>query len=154
MLTKRYRPEGRYLIHALKGTIDMLGERLKRIRKKRNMTMKHLGIAVGLPEGSAEVRIAQYENGTRTPKADLMKRIANELDVSPNALAVSDLDSVSGVMHTLFVLEDLYRLRFSQADSDSEELKQAIKEWHRMYESYIKGELTQEQYDDWRYGYQ
>ena len=116
--------------------------------------MKHLGIAVGLPEGSAEVRIAQYENGTRTPKADLMKRIANELDVSPNALAISDLDSVSGVMHTLFVLEDLYRLRFSQADSDSEELKQAIKEWHRMYESYIKGELTQEQYDDWRYCYQ
>ena len=131
----------------------MLGERLKRIRKKRNMTMKHLGIAVGLPEGSAEIRIAQYENGTRKPKADLMKRIANELEVSPNALAVSDLDSVSGVMHTLFFFEDLYHFRFVLIDSESDELNKAVSEWQRIFESYTKGEISQEQYDNWRYGY-
>ena len=45
----------------------MIGKRIRFIRKKRNMTMKHLGKAAGLPENSADIRIAQYESGTRTP---------------------------------------------------------------------------------------
>ena len=48
------------------------------------MTMKYLGMAVGLPENSADVRISQYESGTRTPKDDLLLKIANELGVSPD----------------------------------------------------------------------
>ncbi len=39
----------------------MIGKRIRFIRKKRNMTMKYLGMAVGLPENSADIRISQYE---------------------------------------------------------------------------------------------
>ena len=115
--------------------------------------MKYLGVAVGLPESSADIRIAQYESGTRTPKADLLRRIAEELDVSPNALSVPDLDNLSGVMHALFILEDLYSFRFTLDDCTSDRLKKAINGWQREYERYSKGEISKEQYDNWRYNY-
>ena len=131
----------------------MIGKRIRYIRKMRNMTMKYLGIVVGLPENSADIRISQYESGTRTPKDDLLFKIANELGVSPDTLSVPDLDTVSGVMHTLFILEDLYSFRFTLENCTSDKLKMAINEWHRKYESYSKGEISKEQYDDWRYNY-
>ena len=39
-----------------------VGDRIKRVRNFRGMTMKELGMAVGFDEKSADVRIAQYEN--------------------------------------------------------------------------------------------
>ena len=129
----------------------MIGKRIRFIRKKRKMTMKYLGMAVGLPESSADIRIAQYESEMRTPKADLLRKIADELDVSPNVLAVPDLDSIAGVMHSLFIIEDLYRFRFMLIDSESAELNNAVNEWQRKYESYTKGEISKEEYDNWRY---
>ena len=131
----------------------MIGKRIRYIRKKRNMTMKYLGIAVGLPENSADIRISQYESGTRTPKDDLLFKIANELGVSSDTLSVPDLDSVSGVMHTLFILEDLYSFRFTLENCTSDKLKTAIHEWQRKYDSYSNGEISKEQYDDWRYNH-
>ena len=131
----------------------MIGKRIRFIRKKKGMTMKYLGIAAGLPENSADIRIAQYESGTRTPKADLLSKIADVLDVSPDALSVPDLDSVIGVMHTLFILEDLYSIRFTLDDCTSDRLKKAINEWQGEYECYSKGEISKEQYDNWRYNY-
>lgn len=131
----------------------MIGKRIRYIRKMRNMTMKYLGIVVGLPENSADIRISQYESGTRTPKDDLLFKIANELGVSPDTLSVPDLDTVSGVMHTLFILEDLYSFRFTLENCTSDKLKMAINEWRRKYESYSKGKISKEQYDGWRYNY-
>ena len=148
----------------------MIGKRIRYIRKKRNMTMKYLGVAVGLPESSADIRISQYESETRTPKDDLLFKIADELGVSPYTLSVPDLDSVIGVMHTLFILEDLYSFRFTVMhtlfiledlysfrftldDCTSDRLKKAINEWQGEYERYSKGEIGKEQYDNWRYNY-
>ena len=131
----------------------MIGKRIRFIRKKRNMTMKYLGMAVGLPENNADIRIAQYESGTRTPKDDLLFKIANELAVSPDTLFIPDLDTLSGAMHTLFVLEDLYGFRVSLENCTSDRLNNAILEWQRKFDSYSKGEINKEQYDDWRYNY-
>ena len=59
-----------------------VGDRIKRVRNFRGMTMKELGMAVGFDEKSADVRIAQYENNSRKPKEELMRKIAVALDVS------------------------------------------------------------------------
>lgn len=131
----------------------MIGKRIRFIRKKRNMTMKYLGMAVGLPENNADIRISQYESGTRTPKDDLLFKIANELGVSPDTFSVPDLDTISGVMHTLFILEDLYSFRFTLDDCTSDRLKKAINEWQREYDRYSNGEISKEKYDNWRYNY-
>ena len=87
-----------------------IGERIRFFRNLRGMTQKYLGMLVGFPERSSDVRMAQYEAGARTPKADLTAALAKELDVSPQALNVPDIDSYIGLMHTLFTLEDVYGL--------------------------------------------
>ena len=56
-----------------------VGDRIKRVRNFRKMTLKELGMAVGFDENSADVRIAQYENNSRKPKDELLKKIATVL---------------------------------------------------------------------------
>ena len=41
-----------------------IGERIHFFRTMRGMTQKYLGLAVGFPERSADVRLAQYETGS------------------------------------------------------------------------------------------
>ncbi|MFQ7789510.1 MAG: hypothetical protein ACLRIP_16530 [Blautia massiliensis (ex Durand et al. 2017)] len=57
-------------------------------------------------------RIAQYEKGARSPKEKYLNALADIFEVSPHALAVPDIDSYVGLMHTLFTLEDLYGLHY------------------------------------------
>ena len=77
-----------------------IGERIHFFRNMRGMTQKYLGQLIGFPEKSADVRLAQYETGTRTPKADLTAALAKVLDVSPHALSVPNIESYVGLMHT------------------------------------------------------
>ena len=71
-----------------------VGDRIKRIRNFRKMTMKELGMAVGFDENSADVRIAQYENNSRRPKEELLRKIASALDVSYESLADATLSLI------------------------------------------------------------
>lgn len=41
-----------------------IGDKIKKIRMKRDMTQKELGLAIGFNEKTADVRMAQYESGT------------------------------------------------------------------------------------------
>lgn len=95
-----------------------IGERIHFFRLLRGMTQKYLGMKLGFPEKSADVRLAQYETGSRTPKADLTAALAQVLDVSPHALSVPDIDSYVGLMHTLFTLEDNYGLKVTEQDGE------------------------------------
>ena len=92
------------------------GERIRFFRTLRGMTQKYLGLLLGFPDNSADVRLAQYESEDRTPKADLTAQMADALDVSPKAIAVPDIDSMDGLMHTLFTLEDRKLIRILDAD--------------------------------------
>ena len=87
-----------------------IGERIRFFRNLRGMTQKYLGTVVGFPEKTADIRMAQYESGTRSPKADLTNKLAEVFGISPDALNVPDIDSYIGLMHTLFTLEDIYGL--------------------------------------------
>ena len=71
--------------------------------------------------------MAQYESGTRTPKADVTNELAKVLEVSPLALTVPDIDSYDGIMHTLFTMEDLYGLRIDTLSDES--VFALTKEW-------------------------
>ena len=129
------------------------------------MTQKYLGTAVGFPEKSADVRLAQYETGTRTPKADLTAALAQVLDVSPQALSVPDIDSYIGLMHTLFTLEDIYGLTVSETDGDvclkvnrdkgkdAAGLLKMLCAWKEQADKLSSEEISREEYDRWRYYY-
>ena len=141
-----------------------IGERIRFIRNLRGMTQKWLGVAVGFPEKTADIRMAQYESGSRSPKEDLTKKLAEVLDVSPAALNVPDIESYVGIMHTLFTLEDLYGLKIDEVDgepvirlnkSSPEYLKMAemFLAWQKQAQMWRDGEITKEDYDQWRYKY-
>ena len=142
-----------------------IGERIRFIRNLRGMTQKYLGTLVGFPEKTADIRMAQYEAGTRTPKEDLTKTLAAALDVSPLALNVPDIDSRFGIMHTLFALEDRYGLTIEIRDGEmlfridprrskeAAELSEQASAWAVVAEKYCAGEITKDEYDKWRYYY-
>ena len=85
-----------------------IGERIRFFRNRKHLTQQQLGLFVGFPESSAEVRIAQYEAGKRKPKAELTEALANVLSVSPLALRIPDIESPLTLIHTLFALEDIF----------------------------------------------
>lgn len=142
-----------------------IGERINFFRNLRGMTQKYLGMAVGFPEKSADVRMAQYESGTRTPKADLTSLLAHELGVSPKALDVPEIDSNIGLMHTLFVLEDLRGLRIGERDGELYlfldksdkgvffDMHRMLSAWQEQFAKLSAGEISKEEYDQWRYRY-
>ena len=142
-----------------------IGERIHFFRTLRGMTQKYLGMALGFPEKSADVRLAQYENGSRTPKADVTTALADVLDVSPKALDVPDIDSFTGLMHTFFTLEDRYGFEVCESDGevhlrvriqkgrDAAELHRMLSAWGAVAAKLKAGEITQEEYDRWRYYY-
>lgn len=134
-------------------------------RNLRGMTQKLLGIQVGFPEKTADIRIAQYESGTRTPKEDLTHTFAEVLNVSPMALNVPDIDSEIGIMHTLFALEDLQGLKIDRLDGEVclrldrnrgaayISMLERMTMWQEMAEKLRNGEISKEEYDRWRYTY-
>lgn len=142
-----------------------IGERIHFFRTLRGMTQKYLGMALGFPEKSADVRLAQYENGARTPKSNITDSLAQILDVSPKALDVPDIDSYTGLMHTLFTLEDRYGLEVCECDDevylrvnsrkgcDADHLHRMLTAWCEVASKLKADEITQEEYDRWRYHY-
>ena len=126
-----------------------IGERIHFFRLLRGMTQKYLGMSLG----------------SRTPKADLTVALAEVLDVSPHALSVPDIDSYVGLMHTLFTLEDNYGLKISEMDGevclkvdvrkskDAARLHEMLCTWREQSAKLEACEISQEEYDRWRYHY-
>ena len=120
------------------------------------MTQKYVGMRLGFSERSADIRIAQYETDARTPKRELLDNIADVLGVHPDALTVPDIDSLFGVMHTFFALEDRYDLRAEYDGSKgiikivpgynyiiSEDLAELVDSWAKQAEKYRAGGINE-----------
>ena len=133
-----------------------IGERIRFFRNLRGMTQKYLGQVVGFPEKTADIRMAQYESGSRTPKAELTENLAGALGVSPLALSVPDIDSYLGLMHTLFALEDIYGMKIDKLDDEVcirldknrgtsyISLLERFTAWQKEAEKYRNGEISKE----------
>ena len=142
-----------------------IGERIRFFRNLRGLTQKYLGQMVGFPEKTADIRMAQYESGSRSPKAELTENLAGVLGVSPLALSVPDIDSYLGLMHTLFTLEDRYGLTVENGENgvslrvdprkgkDAAELSEMLTAWAQQAEKLRNGDISREDYDKWRYNY-
>lgn len=148
-----------------RGAFMAISERIHFFRNLRGMTQKYLGLQLGFPDKSADVRMAQYETGSRTPKADITAALAQVLDVAPEALNVPDIDSYIGLAHTFFALEDIYGITVSEADGelclkinadkgkDAAEIIRMLAAWNEQKAKLDAGEIDKETYDQWRYHY-
>ena len=142
-----------------------IGERIRFLRKLNGLKQRDLGVSVGFDEKSADIRIAQYENGKRTPKAELINDISSALGVSPRALNVPDIDSDYGLIHTLFALEDIYGLTIEKEEGktvlsfdngkgkNTSDLFEMLSAWFDKKSELDSGDITKEEYDRWRYNY-
>ena len=130
-----------------------VGDRIKRARNLRGMTQKELGIAIGFEEKSADIRIAQYESNTRTPKEELLRKIAEVLDVNYRSLYEPTLYAAEDVMYTLFELDEHYpgtRLYEVTVSFRSRLLDDFLKEWQLRKKQLREGEITKEEYLEWK----
>lgn len=121
-----------------------LGQRLKRIRVYRGMTQKYLGMLIGFPENAADVRIAQYETGKRVPKTVVVNQLAEALDVSPLVFSQTVCCSRNDFMQSIFWLEEL---------KGGGDIYDCIKEWEAMKTKYDAGEISAEEYFEWKLTY-
>lgn len=144
--------------------------RIRYFREKNNLTQKALGEMLGFPESSADVRIAQYETGTRAPREDIIKKLAEVFDVSQEALTVPDIENVMNMIHLLFEMEDVYGVQPREIDGKTylvfdpsrlqdrnkrytDEILLRIQDWIVQNRRFRNGEITQAAYDEWRYNY-
>lgn len=83
------------------------GRKLKHLRQKNHLTQKELGIALGFPEDSADVRIAQYEADARKPRDEILVKMTKILCVPIDILTVpvlsepKEYEAASFWMHEL-----------------------------------------------------
>ena len=132
-------------------------ERIRFFRKRSGMSQKELGIAAGLNPASAGVRIAQYESRNRRPKSELILALARALGVPYEALTVPEIHGDAELMQLLFYLEDVYGLAVTDIDGEvcirfaGGIASEPVREWRRMAARVRNGEITQGEYDRWRY---
>ena len=140
------------------------GKRIRFFRLRKGLKQKELGEMLGFMGKTSDVRLAQYENEARTPKDDLIRRMADIFDVDSRAITVPDIDTYVGLMHTLFALEDMYGLKICDSDDGfCLRLDRKHPEFHNLFGYFLAwqqekakqdaGEITQEEYDTWRYKY-
>ena len=112
------------------------GEKLRKYRLLKGLTLKDLGKSIGFSEKTAGVRINQYEIGRAIPKMDIRSKLSRELDVDMEALSDLNIQSYKDVMYILFELEELYGLEIYQKSSSitfsldrHSELSKCIRYW-------------------------
>ena len=113
-----------------------VGDRIKRIRNFRKMTMKELGMAVGFDENSADVRIAQYENNSRKPKEELLRKIAGSPSM-PLVATTATKDAAVPPKRIAICFD--YNL-----------LNDFMTEWMLRKQQMRSGEITREEYQEWK----
>jgi len=143
-----------------------LGEKIKHGRIVSSLTQKGLGVAVGLNEKTAGVRIAQYESGTRTPKEDVLRKIADVLSMNYYFLAGS-VDALNTplevygrecLIELLFDLDryygiDIHSLPESNRMSiriDDSIINRFLEDWRGYKAKLANGDIDEGQYEAWQ----
>ena len=120
-----------------------IGQRIKKIRLFRGMTQKELGNTLGFGV-HGDIRIAPYESGVRTPKEQMLIKMADVLCVQPAVFSSRVCISKNDFMQSLFWMEE------SKGGGD---IYDCIREWENMKSRYEDGEISEEEYFQWKLTY-
>lgn len=74
----------------LKPTAGIFGKRLREARLAAGLTQDALGVAIGLDEGPACIRISRYESGVHSPRLEVLWQLAEALEIPPAFLVTED----------------------------------------------------------------
>ena len=118
-----------------------IGERIKKIRVFRKMTMDDLGGALGFEGKNMSVRISQYETGARIPGEDMILKLADALHCNYKAIsdyslgAAEDYDCAGAPVALTFE----YGL-----------VNDFLSEWCEMKTKLNNGEISPNEYFEWK----
>ena len=134
------------------------GERIKEARNLRGMTQKELGLEMHYPYKSADIRIAQYESGTRGIKRDVIDQLAEILKVNPEALIGPVGYDRQDVMRILFDLEskgydvDIHKKgTHIVVEITADNLAEPLTEWKKMKTRLKMGRISEKAYVEWKF---
>lgn len=129
------------------------GNALRNARMMRGMTQEQFSAELGISKYS----IRAYEQGMRFPRYEMLDSICETLGISPEYLFCLGIMNANDFVHILFSLENRFHLcpekdgaiRFGMV-----EVQKAMGEWAEQYLVYTSGEITLEEYEDWKRNYQ
>jgi len=130
-----------------------LGDRIRIVRLRRGLTQKELAASAGIGESA----LRSYELGDRSPKGCHIKAIAHALKVRPEIFVSHSLATLDDAIHVLFDLERPLGLVPEGGDKPritvgptSRILRKALCDWGVEHDRLTAGEITQEEYEDWK----
>ena len=134
------------------------GQRLQTARKLRGMTQKELGLELGYQYYGADTRIAQYETGVRTPKASLIKQMAEVLQVNPKSITGATGHAPDDVIQFLFDLEEEgYDIEICKCKDEiivkikHPLLNNPLEQWKMMRAQLRADKLSKKEYQTWKF---
>ena len=136
------------------------GENIKRIRKFRGMTQKELGIAIGIGEESASPRMAQYETNNRTPRKEMLNKMAVVLDVDPRNISIPTGYKEDDMIYRLLVLEDYFpemklerngRTGEVVINLQNKKINEFLYQWGTIRGKRKQGMISEDEYMQWKY---
>ncbi len=131
------------------------GKKLKQIRLFRKLTQKELAIMSGLTDAA----IRNYELGNRSPTKEQMQKIAQALDCDISALTDHEPNSIHEFIHIVFDYEKEMKLRplidgaTSALLSHDMNFNDFLVAWDEMRKKHYNGEITDEEFEDWKLSY-
>lgn len=134
------------------------GDKIRKARELRGMTMREIGLELHYPYRSSAVRIAQYEAGLRQPKDSTLEQMAQILNVSKKALSGPDGYEVEDVIRFLFELEDAgYDVSIRPEKEKlvvvitGDELQTPLLEWNEIRTRYRSSDIDEKEYITWKF---
>lgn len=134
------------------------GQLIRKYRKMRGMTQMGLAERCGLSDSA----IRNYELGNRMPSEAHLERIADALEIAPEALYEVRVDSARQALEYLFRIDEELGLKPVQDDEgkvllavDPEnrkapKLSAALNVWMRQLKMLEEGKTTQAEYESWK----
>lgn len=133
--------------------MQISGKKLRRLRLLRNFTQKELAVKSGITDAA----IRNYELGNRSPNKEQLIKIAEALNCDTSALL--DYGSSSKIIQILFDYEKDIKL-MPAIDKNGVKLTSTnpaiicfLLEWIEMREKHYNGEITDEEFEDWKLSY-
>ena len=112
--------------------------------------MKAVGTAIGLDETSSTVRMSQYENGARTPRPELLRALAQTLNVRPERIAPSPEDPIDAVIEFFLWMDKESTETIYEGNA---RLSAFLSQYWRQKAKLARGEISRDEFIEWKLKY-
>lgn len=134
--------------------------KIKELRADRGMTQKELAKEAGISESA----MRSYELGDRTPKPEVLDRIARALKVRPEYLSAPEFKRGLEFTYALLENDDMQGYTVTEinghpaivanAKSAGSSFAKLLSEWNDMKAKVEAREITSEEYAEWKRTYE